>query len=618
MERSWHELKNCSSDHPVKEVQIHLILIGLTGVGKTSVRRHLKNEPMDENESPTIVMEPEYLYRESVEVGPFKHIKDSLTAGPNKVFLSLWDTGGQPIFQDLLPCFARLQSMYGIVFRLSDIETFDSKPEIRQCTRYDEVAISPFTNEDMIYRNLAYVAAYPSIKKYGNAEGDSNFPAAIILGTFQDKVSPASLQLKKRELEKKIGEFIKNQQLFQCPTSDYSQGNIIEIDNTVSGKKQDRGIECLRNAISLSAEKCSITVNLAWLQYKAKLQRLCYTLYVNLGIIPLTEALRIGKEECGVSNPRAALIYFHDLGIFMWFHMSVREKLKNYIVIEPKTLIDVLSRLFCLDVRRFQSNEECLSRGMVTLTYFESLLRRKASSIDDSWFIAFLEENYLSVKITFSDKEPCYFLPSLLSVSNDYEKNLDQASPAPVAPLYILPHSGYIATGMFPRLLTALAGVNSQRGSTSWRIPLPSCSWLKGVCRNQFEFVVNECVHVILSEFAKYIRVDCVPCGDVTNEADYFLEGIVSTLDVQLQRIVPRWINERRYNFTFECNNIECSPTKHFFISDIPISERVHFECSQKRRSTVTSSQLLWCSSRSNHSKLYSKWVKYMFQINHD
>ena len=598
MERSWQELKNCSSDHPVMEVQINLILIGLTGVGKTSIRRHLKNEPMNENESPTIVMEPEYLYRESVEVGPFKHIKDSLNAGPNKVFLSLWDTGGQPIFQDLLPCFARLQSMYGIVFRLSDIGTFDSKPEIRQCTRNDKVAVSPFTNEDMVYRNLAYVVAYPSSKKYGNAEGDSNFPAAIILGTFRDKVSQASLQLKKRELEKKIGEFIQSQQLSYC-----SQRNIIEIDNTASGKKQDQGIECLRNVISQNAEKCSVEVSLVWLQYKAKLQRLCYTQYVNLGIIPLIEAVRIGKEECSVRDPKAALMYFHNLGIFMWFHMSVRESIKNYIVIEPKTLIDVLSRLFCLDVQRFHPNEKLLNRGIITLTYFESLLRRKASSIDDAWFIAFLEENYLSVKITYSEKEPCCFLPSLLSVSNDYENNVDQACSTP---LYIVPHSGYIATGMFPRLLTALAGVNSKRGSTSWRIPLLNYSWLKDVCRNQFEFVVNECVHVILSEFAKYIRVDCVPCGDVTSEADYFLKDIVSTLDVQLQRIVPRWIKERRYNFTFQCNNIECSPTKHFFVSDIPFSEMVHVECSQERRSTLTSSQLLWCSNRSSHSKLYS------------
>ena len=140
-------------------MQIHLILIGHTGVGKTSLRKHLKDEPIDMNETPTIVMEPEFLYRESVELSaasPFKCIKDVLSSSNSKVFLTMWDTGGQPIFQDLLPCFARLKCMYGIVFRLPDLQEFDSRPEIRPCDEHHESVTSPFTNKDILYRNLAY------------------------------------------------------------------------------------------------------------------------------------------------------------------------------------------------------------------------------------------------------------------------------------------------------------------------------------------------------------------------------------------------------------------------------------------------------------------------------
>ena len=112
-----------------EESQIHLILIGHTGVGKTSLRKHLKNEPINMDESPTIIMEPEFLYRESIKMAnsiPFKSIREALKDSSSKVFLTMWDTGGQPIFQDLLPCFARLKCMYGIVFRLPDLQDLDA------------------------------------------------------------------------------------------------------------------------------------------------------------------------------------------------------------------------------------------------------------------------------------------------------------------------------------------------------------------------------------------------------------------------------------------------------------------------------------------------------------
>ncbi len=593
------------------EVQIHFILIGQTGVGKTSVRKHLKNEPIDENESPTIVMEPEYLYRESMEVGPFKHIKDALTTGPSKVFLTMWDTGGQPIFQDLLPCFARFKSMYGVVFRLCDIENFDEKPEIRPCTKYDEPAESVFTNEEIVYRNLAYVLAYSSDKlEPGNDQSQKNdcFPAAIILGTFRDQMQNSDLAHKKGMAEEKFRKFILDNKL----SYESEPGRIIEIDNTASGKSSaDEGIVSLRKRISHCAEKSRSKISFEWSRYKAELQRLCYTDYINLGIIPLIEALRIGKEECKVSNPKAALIYFHELGVFMWYHMSIRESMKNYVVIDPKTLIDVLSKLLCLNLDKFPANKHILSRGIVTSTYFANLLQRKASKIDDSWFMAFLEENHLSVKVYIPEMEHCYFLPSLLPIKAYYVNDQESST---VSPLYIVPHSGYIATGMFPRLLTALAGVNSKRGSTSWRIPLndPDDAVLREVCRNQFEFLVNDSVHVILSEFAKHIRVDCLPLkssGVSKAEIADLCFHIVSTLDVQLQRIVPQWMKKGDYKFTFRCENDACSRQELHFFTDQDIifkSNYKNVKCLYREKSSLEDSHLMWNCKRmiSDNSKL--------------
>jgi hypothetical protein len=579
------------------EVQTHLILIGHAGVGKTSVRKHLRNERIYTNESPTIVMESEFLYRESMEDNmPFKYIKDGLGSSAGRVFLTIWDTGGQPVFQDLLPCFARLKCMYGIVFRLPDIDSF---PSIRPCDEYT----SPFSNEDIVYRNLAYLQAYPcSMKKHFAPIHESsavmssvtNFPSAVVVGTFKNDAStlladPESLLVvKKNELNKNLSEFIRTNHISVYPVPDTESNYIHEIDNTASGVKEDPGIGHLRDNLTRCAQESNTNISHEWKKFKAMLQRMCYTdsRYVNVGIISLNEVIEIGRR-CDVNNPKSALRYFHELGVFMWYHLSKRATMNNCVVIGPKTLLKVLSKVFCFDPNSFNPGQKFL----VTSEFFCALLKRKSCKIDGKWFIDFLEENFLSAEVQ-QDDCICYFLPSLLSTKPNYKDNLKDFNSI-VSPLYIVPQSGYIATGMFTRLLTALAGVTC--GSTAWTIPL-TIGKLGDVCRNQFEFLVNDRVHIVLTEYSKYIRVDCVHiCMDSMNE-DIFCH-IVSTLDVQLQRIVPRWLEEREFNITFECENEECdfSASRHFLTDkDILFQSESEAECSNGRKTSLKPAHVKW------------------------
>ena len=596
-------------------MQIHLILIGHTGVGKTSLRKHLKDEPIDMNETPTIVMEPEFLYRESVELlaaNPFKRIKDVLSSPNSKVFLTMWDTGGQPIFQDLLPCFARLKCMYGIVFRLPDLQEFDSRPEIRPCDEHHESVISPFTNEDILYRNLAYVQAYScSMKeKFDNlpiqanpssgssdSSAMSNYPAAVVVGTCKDKsgdFDPLAVDETKQRLNRGISEFVHNNNVSVYPVPHVHVSSYIhEIDNTASGRDLDEGISHLRDNISRCAQESSTKVHKSWKVFELKLKRLIYTKYVNLGIVPLIEAIALGKE-CNVDNPRAALMYFHELGVFMWYHMSERESMKNFVVIDPKTLLQILSKVYCFDPGSIPPElKDILDKGMMTIDFFICLLKQKASNIDDSWFMSFLEEHHLSVKLIHPGQDIRYFLPSLLPITPNYENNLDQLS-SHVSPLYIVPQSSYLPTGMFTRLLTALAGVTY--GSTVWRIPLEDAH-MPHVCRNQFEFVINDSLHLILSEFSRHIRIDCVPYKNATiDESLYF--RIVSTIDVQLQRIVPRWMEEREFTFTFACKNSFCLTFErklHFLTDkDLIFKSNQLATCSNGIQTLLLPSERVW------------------------
>lgn len=606
-EKTWIGLVASFSDDLVDDdVQIHVILIGNTGVGKTSVRKHLKNEPIDMKESPTIVMEPEILYRESVELtsgSPFKSIKDALKNTASKVFLTMWDTGGQPIFQDLLPCFARLKCMYGIVFRLPDLQQFDSKPEIRGYDESQKSVISPFTNKDIVYRNLAYVQAFScSMKEKFEylpiqarplaSDSTVNYPAAVVVGTCKDlPVDQVAIDETKAKLDRGISEFVhsNNVSVYSVPSVN---SYIHEINNTVSGAasgvRPDEGINHLRDNISRCAQESNTKVHKSWKLFEARLKRLSYTKYVNLGIVPLMEAVALGNE-CKVKNPKAALMYFHELGMFMWHHMSKRESMKNFVVIDPKTLLEVLATIFCLNPAKFPERiKPLLDLGIMTMKFFHTVMKRKAFSIDESWFMAFLEEHHLSIKLIHPGQDICYFLPSLLKVNPNYERNLDCMS-YDVSPLYIVPKSGYIATGMFTRLLTALAGVTY--GSTIWRIPFGN-NHLPCVCRNQFEFVVNDSLHTILSEFSKYIRVDCVPVTKSSISEDLYFK-ITSTLNIQLQRVMPQ---HDEFTSTFSCSNIYCHEKELHFLCDKDLifnSGRI-VKCSLGQERVLYPSETVW------------------------
>ena len=609
------------------EIQIHLILIGHTGVGKTSLRKHLKNELIDMKESPTIVMEPEFLYRESVvSDSAFKHIKDMSTTEKEKVFLTMWDTGGQPVFQDLLPCFARLNCMYGVVFRLTDIEDFETvKPTIRPCDHHHQMAMSPFTKKDIFYRNLAFVQAFscstqeklkelPILSNMSDSTSNHCSPASVIVGTCKDELKHTSKQLeeKKKKTYEEMKKFIKDNNI-----SNIQDDNILEIDNTVSGKKVDPGIERLRKTIHQCAEDSKLKIKPSWHRFKLCLQRACYQQdqYLNQGIMPLNEVIAIGTDPklCGLqkSEVKSVLTLFHEIGIVMWYHMSSRPSMNNFVVIDHKTLLDVLSKIFCFNPKSITESEQQVNKGVISLTFFQQLLKSKASRISDEWLVAFLEEHNLCAKITLPDGEAGYFLPSILCTETCYESNIPEVPS--ISPVCIVPQSkkganssspNYIPTGVFTRLLTALAGVTF--GSTVWKIPLES-SKISSVCRNQYEFVVSDFFHVILSEFSQYIRMDAIPCDDKKPISSDVLMHIITTLDVQLQRVVPRWMEERQFRLTFACDNPTCAaqPPHYFTNIDIPVKFSSEGKCSNYKTIALEPSQEVWHGSSKTKGKFF-------------
>ena len=512
------------------------------------------------------------------------------------VFVNVWDTGGHPVFQDLLPCFARLMCVYGIVFRLTDLidNTFDDFPKIRPYNRdHQNEKFSPFTNREIMYRNLAYIHVYTSGMQndyYKNESLATNFPGAVIIGTFNDIIlSSVSKHLISKDLISKFDDEIRklagNNNWPIYPVSPGNSTYIYKIDNTNSGTfYEDQDICHLRKTLSNCAPR--FKSDNKWKSFKIALQNKS-----TICVMPLREAIRVG-EECKVESPQDALKYFHDFGIFMWYHLSKRESLHGFVVIEPKVLFNIFSEVFCLDSQSTLLEHELLFvKGVVTSSYFNQLLKNNTSNVSIQWFVDFLEEHHLISKVRFDKHGICYFIPSLLCIQSDYRKEAEKIESV-ISPLFIVPQSGYIATGLFTRLLTAMSGV--------WKIPITDKFKF---CRNQYRFEVSSNnisrnVDVVLTEYSRYIRVDCVPDSDVDIDEDtYFV--IASTLEVQLQRIVPLWIKKKGFNMTFDCHNNTCSSEIHFFSNNNILFEFTDkMLCSNKNYSFLDSSQKKWCRNK--------------------
>jgi len=71
---------------------------------------------------------------------------------------------------------------------------------------------------------------------------------------------------------------------------------------------------------------------------------------------------------------------------------------------------------------------------------------------------------------------------------------------------------------------------------------------------------------------------------------------IVRTVDVQLQRIVPKWVKEKEYALTFACANNECKDEPIHFYTDEELMFKLKqsVTCSKSRKFDLTESHLMW------------------------
>ncbi len=569
-------------------------------------------------------MEQELLYQETFESSTidskkstvvFKKYDSIYKSDPDKIYLTLWDTGGQPMFQDLLPCFAKIRSIYGIVVSLRDLLD-NSNASIRPTFPLEIERESPYTSIDYLYQCLSFLDStsldmhLPDILVFEAAKA---FPKVVFIGTHKDQIKIEDRQDLKQVLFRlkdnlnSLGTEFLEKVIFPSTSTTNSQC-MFEINNKQSGAKagEDREMKDLREQIVSCTKSAKAKIPSKWNAFKIDLERESRLQQPCTGIVTFEKASEIAKRYKTVL--KAALRYFHELGIFIWYHD--KKYLQEYVFVEPKNLLSILGTI--LDPQVYidlpEQWKQLQAQGIFNVQICENLLADSKTGLPLSWILSFFEEHHLAMPLLEG-----YFIPSMLQVlpicpnhHHVFDVSISACSVLPanlkVAPLFFVPISKFIPPGFFPRLMTVLSGI--KEGSIIWK---RSPDYIN--CKNMVSFEINNQFQLVFTEFIDCVRAhfdgltdDNIPYRDICLQ-------IVSTLNVQLQRV----INRQSVRLTFVCSCSEYSSSIHF-LKCLPFATDNYAPCGEHagKQMELTIVHKIWLTDE-HHPKIATPKGKYNY-----
>ena len=242
------------------------------------------------------------------------------------------DTGGQPEFQEVLPCLVVGPMLFVLMFDLSvDFET--SKYIIpyngsKKCKPYK----STVTVKQVLMQYLS------SIWSYCNGLEDPSLVKIVILATHKDKVSDSCKQQKIVNVNKSLNEanevqIVKNAKLLKL----HKGLVMIPIDNN-DPNDVDEVKEIIKTLITENRKyKQALPVN--WLCFELALRKR------ELSMVPISECQSLAKRyHIGEKEFFEALGHLHrKMGVIRYYDGN--EKLKSTVITKPAALFKAITKL---------------------------------------------------------------------------------------------------------------------------------------------------------------------------------------------------------------------------------------------------------------------------------
>ena len=370
------------------------------------------------------------------------------------------DSGGQAAFLDIAPTLLRYNSVNILTHKLNekleDISKFYfsikgeviGNPVERQLTNLQLIEAS--------FRSLTSVNPpdLPGIP----CSVEALKPFCLVLGTFYDKIgdSGESLDDKNSKLYSTLKQYGDSLILHR-----FRGKEVIFPVNTIAN---DMDRQTIAEEIRCEICQCYIEAEIPvrWFLFQLDLEK--HQMTSNSSIVTRSECIHIGSAlEMDESDVHAALLYYHDLTIYLYFP----EVLPNVIFVNPKPLLDKLSLLISisfadavdhlkrtLDIRVHHSIHEKLkiqgifSRNLLT----ESLSQGFSKDFSADDFLKLMEYLFILSPLPQTGE---YFLPCVLPTTTDLE-SLRISFKDNIDPLILTWNEKPLPQGLFPAIIVNL------------------------------------------------------------------------------------------------------------------------------------------------------------------
>ena len=404
-------------------------------------------------------------------------------------FINFLDTGGQPLFHELLPYFIPTVAVAIFVTKLS--ESLDQCPIVKY---YEDGKLlgepypSPLSHKDILRYSFRAIQSHAY-----TGESQTTGPKLLVVGTHRDKESKCSesRRQKNKKLLSLISTEFKNSLLYYGEKME----ELIFPINAKKPTKKDRLVaKQLRSAIISVASSLKRTKTpISWHMLEIALRRLATER--NKKILSREECLEVAKKlhisEDGLS---AALEHLHGLLRILYYPRC----LPNQVFIDPQIVLNKLTELGRHSHKLRNSPDKLKAiegkwlkfrnEGIITTDLLETFPDDYSShTFTPSHLLQILSYRLLTAEI-FEGK---YYMPCILPNLSDAEVEEHRVAPSsPVAPLVMYFPGGLAPSGVFCALVASLLSSEQVPSICKWHL-FTEKSKPKCVSRNCISFKVS-------------------------------------------------------------------------------------------------------------------------------
>ena len=223
------------------------------------------------------------------------------------------DTGGQPEFMEVMPCLVHNSNFTLLVLNLA--QPLDAYPKVtfhQHGKGYTRPLPSPLTSRQTIRQLARTMQAKKCIKVHVGGHGSK----LMVIGTHRDCIWPwkvaATLAAVNMELKKIFIPAFQKELIVYRSIDDI----VFSVNTRRPGSKDKRVFKLIRQNISDAAEGREIDIPPSFLMFEQDAMRYAG----QLGILSFDECMKIGVPlKMPEKVVKAALIYFHQHSIFLYF-----------------------------------------------------------------------------------------------------------------------------------------------------------------------------------------------------------------------------------------------------------------------------------------------------------